>query len=403
MAAAYRYTARDAHGKFVAGGMECGDEESALAKLRSRALYVTLIMPADSAPGAVLTLCFRRRIPAGAMAWFYASFAALVRAGITISRALRILHDQCADAGLRETLAAVAADISDGMPLSESFEKHADAFSVLSGAMVRAGELSGRLDEVLGRLAVTAQRDLALRKRTRSSLLYPAIVAAAALGVVAFLLVSVVPMFQAMYGQMRVPLPAITQVLVALSAFLRSPWIIAGAGVLTAAAWCAARFARAGIWPVERTLLAIPLAGKVLRDVNQARISRLLGMMLGAGVGIVPALDLTARSTDSRLFSETMSGGVSALRSGSSLSTTLQSSGLYDPLFVQMLRVGEETGRVDDALRHLAEYYDGEVDLTLTTLASAVEPLLILFLGSCVAFIVAAILIPLYALIGSIR
>ncbi len=266
--------------------------------------------------------------------------------------------------------------------------------------------LGGILEEVLERIATLLERDRAIRKRVVAALAYPASVACAAGALVIFLLTTIVPMFRGMYAEMRVPLPPITAALIEAGTALSSPavWICTAVCSLAAvAAFATMRNDRRGSAAIEAVTLSLPFAGAIAKKANVARLARTLGTLLRSGVGLVEALGVVGGGLGSAALRRSMAELRDALGEGSSVSEPLAQSGLYEPMFVQMIRVGEETGELDAMLLRVADYYDLDVETLLSALGSLLEPAMIVLLGGAVGFIVAAIFIPLYTLIGNMK
>lgn len=406
MASLYYYTARDMDGAFIRGSIEAGTASAALASLRTRALYVTSLESSASARGAVAATFQLGGPSSKSLVTFFRSLSTLIHAGVSIRRSLDVTIDQCADARLREALRCVVCDIENGLSLSQAMTRRPKEFPRLYVAMIKAGELGGVLDEVLERIANVLERDRATRKRVSAALTYPAIVACAAVSLILFLLTTIVPMFRSMYDQLHVPLPGITSALITLGSALRSPvtWAAFGVlGVVLLVTIVRIRGSERGAMALESIMLSLPVAGVIVKKATLARLSRMLGTLLKSGVGLVAALDVVGDVVTSARYRRSISDLRQALREGSLVSEPLARTGLYEPMFIQMLRVGEETGALDAMLLRIAGYYDLDVETMLSALGAMVEPVMILFLGGAVGFIVAAIFIPLYTLIGNIK
>jgi type IV pilus assembly protein PilC len=406
MALLYYYTARDVRGAFVRGSVEAASESVALASLRTRALFVTSIEDGTTVRGACAALLHVLPVSQKGFVTLFRSFATLVRAGVSIRRALDVAIEQCADARLREALAAIANDVENGLPLSDAMARHPQEFPRLFVAMIRAGEVGGILDETLERLAAALERDRATRKKITSALAYPVAVSLAAVALVAFLLVSIVPMFHTMYEQMHVPLPAVTSGLIAVAAVLRSPaaWPAACAALFGGAVLgVRARLNEDARVRLQSALLCVPVVGSIVRKASIARLARILGTLLHSGVALLTALEVAEEVVSTAPYRRNMSTLRRALAEGATITETFTNCGLYEPMFLQLVRVGEETGALDSVLVRLADYYDVEVEAALTSLGSLLEPAMIVLLGTAVGFIVSAIFIPLYTLIGNMK
>ena len=403
MPTSFCYTARAADGAFLRGLIECSTEDAALAALRTRALYVTSIWPRSTPRGSLAALAFVRPISKSDLVGFFRAFATMVRAGVSIRRALDVTIQQCGCKRLAESLRSVAHDIDNGLSLSDALERRPAEFAPLHVIMIRTGEMSGTLDGALDRLASALERDRALRKRVSASLAYPLFVSAAAIVLTLFLVATIVPMFESLYSQMHVPLSPLTVILIEASHLLRSPaaLVVAPAGAASALWLClptASRRAR-----MELLLMRVPVVKGLLGKSVLARLSFILGTLLHSGVALMPALETVSRAMGSPAYRKSIEETARLLRGGACFSDGIRSPLLYPPLFVQLVRVGEETGTLDMMLLQIAQYYDLDVETALTGIAALLEPAMVLLLGGVVGFIVSAIFIPLYTLIGNIK
>ena len=406
MPALYYYTARSASGAFVRGSIEAATESAAIAALRTRALFITSIEASRGVKGAFAAAIQFGSVSHNSLVLFFRSFATLTHAGVSIRRALDVATDQCRDGRLREALCSVINDVESGLPLSESMARHPREFPRLFVAMIKSGEVGGVLDEVLERLAVLLEGERALRKRVVSALSYPIVVSCAAIALALFLLVSIVPMFRSVYDQMHVALPPITSALIMTGTALQSPytWIAVLAAIAATVGGVALmRQNERAASAFENILANVPVWGAISRKATLGRLARLLGMLLRSGVGLVAALDLVGSVVSSVAHRSSLLELRQSLGEGSTVSEPLARTGLYEPMFVQMVKVGEETGALDSMLLRIADYYDVDVETALTSLGSVFEPAMIVLLGGVVGFIVSAIFIPLYTLIGNMK
>jgi type IV pilus assembly protein PilC len=400
----FRYTARTAAGAVVRGRLNAGDAESAAAGLRRRALFVTSLAPVKARARDV-----RRLRPGGgwgrARVAFFRSFATLVRAGVPLRRGLTVAIERAQHRAFADALREVLADIERGEPLSVAFGRRPRAFAPLIVAMVAAGESGGILDDVLDRIAVFLERDDALRKSVAAALAYPATVLAASLALLAFLIVRVVPMFATLFASFHVALPLSTRVLVTLGDLAARPSTLTLAGVLTALAviaCIAAQRTRGGRYAFDRLRLNLPLIGTLLRKTIVARVARMLGTLVHSGIELSVALDVVVPVTGSPVHEAALAHVAIALREGEALTPPLAATGLFDPMLIALIGVGEETGMLDAMLPKAAEYFETDVAATIATLGAVLEPALIAVLGVIVGLIVYSVFIPLYSLIGSV-
>jgi len=406
MASVYAYTARNGEGRFVAGSLQAENREQALAHLRTRTLFVTSISAAGSATSVIGSIVTAWPISAAARTAFFRSFATLIRAGVPIRRALDVVVESCRDARLREAFRSVSSDIESGSELSTAMSRRPREFSRLFVAMIRAGELGGALDDILERLATLLERHLAVRKKVRAALGYPVIVASAALGLVLFLVGSTVPAFASMFAEMRVTLPWSTRVLIAAGNALKNPLVwgaVAAIPPLILGTIRAGRRSQRIAIRIDQFVLALPVFGAVLRKAVITRFSRTLGTLLLSGVPLLEAIGAANDVIDNAVYSRLTRDLSAALREGTSIAVALEQSSLFEGLFLQLVRVGEETGTLDAMLLRIADYYELDVETAVAALGSVIEPILMIALGALVGVIVASILIPLYSMIGSIK
>jgi type IV pilus assembly protein PilC len=401
----YRYTARTIEGDLVRGSMEAPSAEAVLATLRTRALFVTAVDRETAGARRLMQTLRLGSVSRKALLAFFRSFSTLIRSGVPMRRSLGVAIERCNDATLREALRSVLADIEYGSSLSDAMAKRPTAFPRLYVAMIRAGETGGILDDVLERLALFLERDANLRKKVQSALAYPAVVLTAALGLVIFLIARIVPMFSTMFASFNVDLPWSTTLLLGLGQVLQQPipWIAMGISVF-AFAFFGRHFSRTtqGAIVIDRIRLRLPIVGSLLHKSIMARISRMLATLLRSGIELVTAIDVIVPVAGSALYARAFERVNAALREGEPLTAPLMDAKFFDPMFVALVHVGEETGLIDEMLFKVAEYFESDVEAAIATLGAVIEPALIVFLGGVVGFIVFSIFIPLYSLIGSV-
>jgi type IV pilus assembly protein PilC len=404
-AALYRYAARSAAGEAVRGTMEAPSSDAVLASLRTRALFVTAIEREPAVVRALGGPLSLGRPSRRALLAFFRSFSTLIRCGVPMRRALDVTIERASDRVLRESLRAVLGDVEDGAALGEAMARRPRAFAPLYVAMVRAGEAGGILDDVLERLATFLERDADLRKKVRSALAYPAVVVVAALGLALFLVARIVPMFGEMFAAFHADLPAPTRALLALGAALQQPALWTGAVLVlisAATAFAAAARQPRGALILDRARLRLPVIGPLLHKTITARIARMLATLLRSGIELVTAIAVVRPVAGSAAYAAALERVDVALRAGEPLTAPLEAARLFDPLAVALVRVGEETGLVDEMLLKVATYFESDVEAAIATLGAVLEPALIAALGCVVGFIVFSVFIPLYALIQEV-
>lgn len=397
----YRYKARSREGEAVAGILRAESVRAAAIDLQRRALFVTSLTPGNEKPRITLPeIAGRRR---RAVLAFFRALSVLVRAGVPIRRALEVSVSHCSERSLREALRAVVADVEHGSTLSAAFARRPADFSPLQTAMIGAGEAGGVLDDVLDRIADVLEREHTVRKKLQAALIYPALVAAAAMLLILFLMVHIVPMFASMFARFSVPLPWPTRMLLGLGSVIGSLNVVPVLGVLIATIALLSRLVKVErIARFDRLKLGAPLVGVVIRHAIVARITRMLAALLRSGVGLLTAIDVVAPVSGSTTYRRGLASVADALRRGEGMYRALQQTVLFDPLTLALVGVGEESGALDAMLLAAANYLDVEVEAAIAALVSVLEPALIGVVGFVVGLIVFSIFLPLYGLIGSI-
>jgi type IV pilus assembly protein PilC len=399
--AVYYYTARTGDGAALSGSLDATTRDEAVGHLRARSLFVTSVETGETTRGLLSQMFLYAARGAHRRAAFFRSFATLVGAGVPLRRALETVLVECRDRVFAETVRSVIADVDRGVALSTAASRHPRDFSRVALAMMRAGEACGALDAALFQIAELEERASVLRKRLGAALAYPAVVTAAAATLIAFLLANTMPAFAAMFQQMHVELPPTTRALIAAGAILRMPaaWI-AGAA-LAASLVAAVRYLRRrehalSFW-FARAVLAIPVVGAVRSKSEVARFSRTLGTLLRGGVDVIAALESARDVMESLVYKRGSTGIAQALHRGDSLYEAMAGAELFDATFLQLVRAGEESGSLDAMLLRLAEYNEIDVETSLATIGSILEPALICILGGIIGTIVASVIVPLYS------
>ncbi|MBI3087914.1 MAG: type II secretion system F family protein [Candidatus Omnitrophica bacterium] len=325
--------------------------------------------------------------------------ATLVKAGMPLLRALRTVSDQLDPGPLRQVFTLLAGDVEAGVRLSEALARHPRVFPPFYVNMVRAGEVGGLLDEILKRLAELMEKQQRIRDRVRGALMYPAFVMFAAVSILIILMAFVVPTFLGMFTELGSALPLPTRILVFICDSVREGWwwVLLAAGGLTAL-FRAAIQTPAGKRQVDRTLLHAPVFGSLLQRLLIARFARTFGTLLSSGVPILEALTTVRATVSNAVFDDALQSVERSLKTGESLARPMELSGAFPPLVSRMIALGEETGQLDRMLVQLADSYEEEVDIQLGGLTQLLEPLLIVFVGGIVGFIVIAMFLPLLSL-----
>lgn len=391
---AYRYRALDAAGRETAGVLEADSGRAARAALRSRGIFPLEVN--DVARGERSARGWRRKLGAAGLALLTRQWATLLHSGLSVERALAALVEQAENDAQRQLLAGVRSEILGGYSLRAALDRFPQAFPALYRASVAAGEKSGELARVMEQLADYLERSQALRLKTLQALIYPAIVASVALLVVIGLMTYVVPQVVGVFQQSRQTLPLLTQIMIALSAALRT-WGWALALGLIGAFWLARQSLRQTAvrrrW--DARLLRLPVLGRHLRTLDATRFASTLAILSGSGVPLLAALE-AGRQVITRLpLAEAVAVAAERVREGQPLSRALAAGGEFPPLLIHMLASGEATGRVDEMLERAARLQQAELENRTALLTSLLEPALLLFMGGFVLLIVLAVMQPI--------
>jgi general secretion pathway protein F len=323
--------------------------------------------------------------------------ATLLVAGLPLVEALGVLVDQADKKVIKSLMADVREQIRGGKSLSAVLEQYPKEFSQIYVHMVRAGETSGALDQILFRLAEFLEKQLSLKHKVTNAVLYPALMLVVGIALLFFLMTFVVPKITAVFTNLKQALPWPTVVLISISRFCADYWIIL-LGALAVLGWAAQRMVKTetGLTAADRLLLKLPLIGEVARMVSISRLASTLATMLGSGVQLLDALDVSKRVMNNRVLEQTVEEARQNIREGETIADPLKRSGEFPALATHMIAVGERSGEIEEMLRRIGQIYDAEVDRVITRFTSLLEPIMILVMGVLVFFIVVAILLPIF-------
>lgn len=401
----YHYKGYRNDGGAATGIIDAESPKVARLKLRKVGVFPTDVVeqggPSVSSAasrGPALTLPARSpSLSSADLALVTRQLATLLVAGLPLVEALGILMDQMEKRSVKALLADVRERIRGGQALSAVLQGYERDFSPIYVHMVRAGETSGALDQILFRLAEFLDKQLALKNKVTNAVLYPALMLVVGVGVLFFLMTFVVPKITAVFANMKQALPWPTVVLMSISHFFAEYWWLLLGGVVVAAL-VVRRVLKtsAGQLAGDRLLLKIPLIGDVARMVSISRLTTTLATMLGSGVQLLEALDVAKRVMNNRVLEQTVEEARQNIREGETIAEPLKRSGEFPALVTHMIAVGERSGEMEEMLRRIGQIYDGEVERVITRFTALLEPMMILFMGVVVLFIVAAILLPIF-------
>jgi type IV pilus assembly protein PilC len=328
----------------------------------------------------------------------------MIDAGVSLVRCLAVLGEQTVNPKMKRIIGDLQTEVESGQMLSRAMGKYPNVFNNLFVGLIRAGEVGGVLEESLQRLSGFLEADQALRRKVKSAMTYPVIVMCVALLIVTGLVTFVLPQFMGLFKDLGVKeFPAPTAFLMAFSHLLTSRWyiviIVVVAFVIVFRMFVSTRVGRR-IW--DRVKLKAPVFGKLNHRIALARFSRTLGTLLASGVPILQALETVAGTVSNEIISDAVLEARARIREGDRIGDPLQRSKLFPPMVVQMITIGEESGSLDPMLAKVADFYEAEVDAAVEGLTSAIEPMLIVFLGGAVGFIVISMFLPLVAVVQSL-
>lgn len=335
---------------------------------------------------------------------FSRQFATVINAGLPVVQSLAILQRQAEKQGLKDALKKIREEVETGVPLSDALAKFPKIFNRLYVYLVRAGEASGNLDGILERIASYQEKQAALRGKLKSALTYPVVVLVIALGVTYFLLTGIVPQFAGILTQLGGELPLITRILMGISDFLLTKWwlLILMIGGTVVGIGLFYRTNR-GKHVIDGALLKMPVIGNLIQKTAIASFSNTFGLLLKSGVNIIESIEITKGTAGNVIVEDVLEEAKHAVQRGEQISVTLVNSPkVFPPLVSSMIAIGEETGNVDAMMEKIAGFYEREVNEAVESLTAALEPLLIVFLGGIVGFIVAGMFLPMFAIIGQL-
>jgi type IV pilus assembly protein PilC len=353
------------------------------------------------------TILFQKRtVKAKTLMVFTRQLATLIDAGLPLLRGLNVLAKQERDVFLKNTINQVADSVQGGSTFSESLALHPKIFNKLFINMVKAGELGGVLELVLGRLAEFQEKAQKVKNKVKSAMIYPVIVLSLAMIIMAFLFVFIVPRFESIFHDMLgdKPLPAITKSVIGISGFMQDHWLILiGAIVVLIAGYKVVARTPTGRMVIDRVALRAPLFGDLTRKNSISRFARTLGTLVTSGVPILQALNITRETAGNTVIANAISRVHDSVKDGESIVQPLDASGAFPPMVISMVDVGEETGQLPEMLLKIAEVYDDEVDNSVAGLTSMLEPIMIVMLAVIVGTIVIALFMPLISIIGGLQ
>jgi len=391
----FSYTVKNKEGKTVTGDADARSKDAIIELLRKQELTI-ISVEEDRFIGAK-KVQLAKKVKLDDLVIFSRQLATMVEAGIPLVSVLDVLSQQVENKGFAAVVGKVRDDVETGSSLSQALSKHQRIFSQLYINMVKAGESSGMLDEILNRVATYLEKTAALQRKLKTAMIYPIAVISIATAITIFLLVKVVPTFKGIFDMLGGALPLPTQILLMASDFLRHWFLLGLIGLIifiVALVQCVKT--EKGRLIFDRLLLKLPVFGNIIRKVSVAKFSRTLSTLVKSGVPILSSLDIVAKTSGNKVIEIVIKDTQKSVRDGKNLAEPLAKAKVFPPMVTRMIAVGEQAGELEKMLTKIADFYDEQVDAAVTGLTSLIEPMIIVFLGVIIGGIVLAIFLPIF-------
>jgi type IV pilus assembly protein PilC len=396
----FAYSARALNGEITTGEIELPSRDEVMGYLNRQRLRPISI----NAKARNLDITFGTGIKTREVVIFTRQFATMINSGLPLVQSLTILAEQTENKRFSKVIGQVLQDIQAGQTLADSMRKHPKIFTELYVNMVAAGEAGGILDVILNRLAVFLEKNDALARKIKGAMVYPMVMLVVVILCTTILLWKVVPVFAGMFVGAGLQLPAPTRVVLALSAFLQHYlWLLVLAVIAGVFALRQYYKTDGGKLVIDKIMLRLPVLGNLLRKSAVSRFTRTLGTLVSSGVSILDGLQITARTAGNRVVHDAVMRSRASISAGATISEPLKDSGVFPPMVVQMINVGEQTGGLDEMLTKIADFYDDEVDAAVTALTSILEPIMIVVMGVIIGGIVVAMYLPMFDMINAVH
>jgi type IV pilus assembly protein PilC len=369
--------------------------------LRDQGLIPTTIQQTSAGAKAARKQAGRRgRVKLDDLVIFSRQMATMIRAGLPLIEVIDILAEQVEKKVFRDILREIERDIEGGSSLTEAIQKHPKVFSAFFISMVKAGEASGMLDTILDQVAIYLEKLVSIQRKIKAATMYPAVVSSVALLITTFLLVKVVPVFENIFIDLGGELPLPTRITIALSKLVKENWLVVGLifGGCCIGLWQWGK-TKTGRAKIDAVILKIPIFGPLILKAAIAKFTRTLGTLIRAGVNILYALEIVAKTSGNAVIEEALYQTRTSIQGGESITKPLVDSQVFPPMVTRMIDVGERTGALESMLTKIADFYEDQVNASVAGLTSMIEPLLIVFLGVVVGFIVISMFMPLFKMV----
>jgi len=398
--AIYNYKAKTNTGETVTGSFEANDKNMVVALIKEKG-FLPLSIEDKAAKGKEVNLKGNKKVKAKDLSIMCRQFHTMLDAGVTVISCLDMLKKQTENPSLRAAIATIYEDVQKGMTLSESMKSISKVFPVLLISMVEVGEVSGTLEMVFERLAVQFEKDNKIRSKVTTAMMYPAVIGCIALVMVVFMITFIVPKFVGMIGSMGGELPTPTKILLFVSGLFTNPLFLIGlAVVIVLLNFGFKRFksTEQGKYFIDSIIYKTPMVGKNVQKILAARFTRTLSTLLSSGVSLIQSLEVVDRVVNNQIVSRGLVKVREEIKRGSNLAAPLDRMGIFPIMVTQMISVGEEAGSLDAIMEKVADFYDEEVETSISKLVAMMEPLMMMVLALVVGFIVIAMIMPTFTM-----
>jgi type IV pilus assembly protein PilC len=397
----FQWSGKTPKGTIEKGELTANSRDEVLAYLRKQKIVPTVVTQKKKAAFSF----GQGRVKDKDIVVFTRQFATMIDAGLPLVQALEILAKQTENKTLAGVIEQVKIDVEGGSTYADALKKHPKVFSELYSNMVAAGESGGILDTILNRLAGYIEKSMKLKSKVKGAMIYPAVIVTVAILVIWVIMVKVVPTFATMFARMGGVLPLPTRIIIVISNFLSGPGGLLVAGFIIGMVIFIVLVRRSdkGKKVTDTILLKLPIFGMLLRKVAVSKFTRTLGTLIGSGVPILEGLDITAKTSGNKVVEEEVYAVRQGVSEGKTIAEPLSESKVFPPMVTQMISVGESTGAIDTMLNKISDFYDDEVDQAVNNLTALMEPVIMVFLGVTVGFIVVAMYMPIFKLITLIK
>ncbi len=398
----FLYEGKVRGGKAVKGEISADNRDDIIKQLRSKGIIATSIKKKP----AQISLQFGTGVKAEDITNFARQFSAMVSAGLPLIQCLTILGEQTENKNFKKVLISITQSVESGNSLADSLAKHPKIFPELFVNMIAAGEIGGILDTILLRLATFLEKAAALKRKIKGAMMYPLIISIVAVVAVSALMIFVIPVFSKMFLDAGAELPGPTQVVVNISNFMKNPVKIIPVIVVIIAVFVSFfkyRNTKEGRYKTDQFALKIPALGDLIKKSSVAQFSRTLGTLLTSGVSIIESLQITAKTASNMVVRRALESMIQAISEGKTITEPMKATGVFPPMVIQMVAVGEESGGLDQMLTKLADFYDEEVNAAVETVTSLMEPIIIVLLAVILGGALIAMYMPMFDMINAVH